>query len=242
MKPTTFFTSFVLLIVTMIVLGACTNVNRRTLTEYSVLRDLTDSTKAIPDEDALLKDIGIDTNIWNGVNFNFFNIADVSYTPHRRISLEKGGDRLASSEFTRKREITAFKAKLTTLLDSARSDTTGRNHSSIYLPIAEELKRLANSNAERKVLVVYSDLMENTPGLSFYNPLTFAEISSDPDKIKAMFFTKAILPDLTGVEIHLVYEPKNAKDDANFRRVSDFFRQVFLAQGAKVSISATLTK
>jgi hypothetical protein len=239
MKPTTFFTSFVL-IVTVIVLGACANMNRRTSTEYSVLRDLTDSTKAMPDEDVLLTDLGIDTNIWNGINFNFFNISDVSYTPHWRISLGTGGDRLASSEFTRKREIVAFKAKLTALLDSARSDTTGREHSSIYLPMAEELTRLANSNADRRVLIVYSDLMENTSGLSFYNYKTFAQIDSGPDKIKSKFLAKAKLPDLTGVEIRFIYEPKNAKADNDFRRVSNFFRRMFEEQGAKVSISANL--
>ena len=225
----------------MIGFFACATSDTRKSTDYSVIRDLTDSVKVMPDEDALISDLGIDTNIWNGINFSFFNVSDVSYTPHWRISLSKGGDRLASSEYVRKREVTAFKGKLTALLDSARSDTVGRDHSSIYLPIAEELARLSNSNADRKVLVIYSDLMENTPDLSFYNPRTFAQLNSDPDIIVDKLTAKAKLPDLTGIAIHLVYEPKDAQDDIRFRQVSGFFRQLFEGQGATVSISANLT-
>ena len=240
MKPVPFFTTLALIILAMIVLAACANKSSRTSTEYSVLRDLTDSTSVMPDEAALLADLGIDTDIWNGVNFNFFNVSDVSYTPHWRISLAKGGDRLTSSEYTRKREVIAFKKKLTALLDSARSDTEGRNHSSIYLPMAEELTRLAGSNAERKVLIVYSDLMENRQRLSFYDTRTFSLLRADPKKIEQLLFAEAALPDLSGIEIRFVYAPKDAADDANFRLVSDFFRSMFEKQGATVSVSANL--
>ena len=239
MKPITYFSCIVCMIA-VVLLGACANMNTRTSTEYSVIRDLTDSAEVMPDEAALINDLGIDTNIWNGINFSFFNVSDVSYTPHWRIAIARGGNRLASSEFTRKREIAAFKAKLSALLDSARSDTAGRTHSSIYLPVAEELVRLSNSNAERKVLILYSDLMENTPELSFYNPRTFADLGTSPDKVKSKLLAEAKLPDLTGITIHIVHEPKNAKDDATFRRVSEFFRQMFEAQGAEVSVSANL--
>ncbi len=240
MKPTTLFTTLAIVIVAMIALAACSNIDKRTSTDYSVIRDLTDSTTVMPDEDALVVDLGIDANIWNGIDFTFFNVSDVSYTPHRRISLTTGGDRLASSEFTRKREVTAFKAKLMALLDSARRDTAGREHSSIYLPMAGELTRLAASNADRKVLVVFSDLMENTPDLSFYNSRTFAQLLTDQETISNQLSFKANLPDLAGVEIHFIYEPKNAKDDATYRRTSSFFKTLFESKGAKVSISANL--
>jgi hypothetical protein len=240
MKPSTFFSIMAIAIIGIITLSACSNTDTRTSTDYTILRDLTDSTLAMPDKAELITDLEISTNIWNGINFNFFNVSDVSYTPHWRISLVKGGKRIASSEFSRKREVEGFKARLSALLDSAAHDTAGREHSSIYLPMVEELTRLANGNADRKVLVVLSDLMENTPDLSFYKPRTFAELESDPDKIKDELFAKEQLPDLTGVEIRLIYQPKNAKDDIRFQRVSNFFKQMFEAQGAKVTISANL--
>lgn len=242
MKPTTFFVMIAIGLIGIIALGACANMDNRTSTEYSLIRDLTDSTIVLPNEDEIITDLDIKTNIWNGINFNFFNVSDVSYTPHWRIVLVKGGKRIASSEFSRKREINTFKARLSALLDSAQSDIPGRTHSSIYIPIVEELTRMSNSNADRKVLVVYSDLMENTQDISFYNSRTFAELGSNPEKVKAKLLAEAKLPNLSGISIHFVHEPKNAKDDANFRRVSELFRQMFEAQGAEVTISANLVK
>ncbi|MEO5644466.1 MAG: hypothetical protein ABIQ40_02080 [Bacteroidia bacterium] len=242
MKPSTFiFTCCVALVAMLVLLGCATADGQRKHIEYAVMIDLTDSIKVVPDENSVVSDLGIDGNIWSSVNFSLGNFTDVSYTPRAHLSLAKAPGRLSASEFTRKREVVAFKATLTTLLDSARSDTSGKPNSSLYLPIVEELTRLSNSTADRKVLVIFSDLMENSPDVSFYSPNTLALLRTNPDKVKAMLFAKAKLPNLKGIEIKLIYQPKNAKDDAVFRTVSQFFSSMFTEAGATVTISANLT-
>lgn len=242
MKPYTFFLILGFAVAgTLVFIGCEVAGKQRTHTEYSVMIDRTDSMKAIPDKRSLITDIRIDKDIWNSVNFSFGYFSDVSLEPHLRLSLAQAPNRLAASEFTRKREVETFKATLPSLLDSVLSDTAGKPNSSIYLPIAEELTRLSKTTADRKVLVIYSDLMENAPDLSFYSPNIFALFRTNPDKVKAMLFAKTKLPNLTGIEIILIYHPKNAQDDAVFRTVSNFFSTMFSQAGATVTISANLS-
>lgn len=220
---------------------ACGGTDRRTVTEYSILIDETDSTFAIPTADELYSDLGLDTNIWNGVNFTLARIEDVSYTPRSSFSLSKGGSRLASNEYVRKGEVDGFRTRITELLDSVRKDTSGRPNSSIGFQLANELTRLANNAADRKVLVVYSDLMEHRTGLSFYDKQTFALLRSDPEKVEEQLFAGAKLPNLNGIEVRLIYEPKNTHDDAVFHVVSEFYKALLESKGATVVISANLS-
>lgn len=214
----------------------------RSTTRYVVFIDETDSTHFAPDTAALIADLGIETDMWNGVDFSLSRLVDVSYTRRTRLVLPEGGSRLASSIYTRKKEVAAFKAQLAALMDSVSHDSTGKPYSSIYLPLAEETARLAEDHtAKRKVLVVVSDLREHMPsGVSFYDPHTVALLSSDPEKVEAQFLAIAPLPDLTGVEIKFSYIPKNAKDDASYRLASGFWRRMFEAHGANVTVAADM--
>jgi hypothetical protein len=241
MKPSTLISICCIMLVIMIVLFSCAvPEGQRKHNEYGAMIDFTDSVKAIPAADAVIADIGIDKNIWYSVNFNLRKFTDVSYTPYAQVSLAKAPPRLEASKFTRQRDVTAFTTKLTAVIDSAREDTSGKPNSSIYLPMVEELTRLSNVTADRKVLVIFSDLMENSPDLSFYSPRMLTLIRTNPDKVKAMLFAKAKLPNLKGIEIKLIYEPKNAKEDVVFQTVSQFFSSMFTEAGAMVTISASL--
>lgn len=241
MKPSTYIAICVVAAVVMLSIVACSVSEYRPTTEYAVLIDQTDSTFTVPDTADVYSHLGLDTNIWAGVNFTLARIKDVSYVPHASIVLAKGGNRLSSNQYARKRQAAAFKAKLADLFDSVRREAPGKPNSSIYLPVVHELTRLANSNAERKVLVVYSDLLENTPSVSFYDAQTFALLQSDPGKVQERLFAHAQLPDLTGIHVHLIYEPKDAGDDAVFQVVSGFYKKLLEEKGAIVSISANLT-
>ncbi len=241
MKPSTLFAYCALFLLIAIVLVGCAATQYRPTTEYAVLIDETDSSFAVPDISQVIIDLGLDTDMWAGINFSLARITDVSYVPYSSIVLGKGGNRLASNQYARKREVIAFKTRLSELLDSVKNDTPGKPNSSVYLPLVNELTRLANSNAERKVFSVFSDLMENRPSLSFYNPQTFALLHSNPAVIEAKLFSHAKLPDLTGIEVRLIYQAQDAKDDAVFQIVSDFYKKLLESKGAKVTISANLT-
>lgn len=241
MKTNTLILIWITAGVIMLTLFGCAMSQHRPITEYVTLIDETDSTFVVPDSAEIISDLGLDTDIWAGVNFSLARIKDVSYTPHLSVTLAQGGNRLASSQFTRIRDVSAFEGKIAAALDTVRREKSGKPNSSIFLPLANELTRLANSGADRKVLNVFSDLMENTQSISFYHKHTFALFRSDPQRIQNALFAQAKLPDLTGIEVRFVYEPKNAKDDAVFQVVSGFYKKLLEDKGATVSISANLS-
>lgn len=241
MKPSVIATNILCLCALFLFAGCAGEIARPTI-DYAVLIDETDTTLCIPDTTALIADMGFDTNMWQGVNFSLARILDVSYVSHSLLTLPAGPNRLAGNKYERKREVSIFESKLAGLLDSAWHEKPGKPRSSIYLPVSDELKRLANSSAERKVLVICSDMRENTNSVSFYYPRTAILLKNDPDKVKDELFTQAQLPNLAGIEIRIIYLPRNADDDASFRLASGFFRRFFEEHGAKVSVSANLTK
>lgn len=241
MKPSAFYTTLYATLTVFLLVIACHRAVDHPMTDYTLIIDETDSTFAVPETEALAADLGIDTNIWGGVTFNFTRIIDVSYVPHTTIALSKGPSRLAGNKYTRQKEVDAFREKFSGLLESAQHDATGKPRSSIYLPLVDELTKLSNSFAYHRILTIYSDMRENTKVVSFYDPQTARELVTDPDKIKAKLLEEAPLPDLRGIEIQIIHAPQNEKDDTAFRASSGFFKALFEEHGATVTVSANLS-
>ena len=230
-----------LILVTLIV--ACDTGEKRTMTEYTLLVDQTDSGFAVPDTADIFADMGIAANTWSGVAFSLSRIKDVSYTRHTVISLAKGPARLSGNQYARKREVERFKEQVSTALDSIRKEHTGKPNSSVFVPIANELTRLANSGSgrDRKVLVVVSDLMEHTTTMNFYTANTVSLLKTNPDSIERKLLALAQLPEnLSGIEVRLINEPKNASEDALYQIVSGFYRTLLTKRGATVSVSGSV--
>lgn len=228
------------LFIISVLLFSCTTPDRTT-TEVSVLYDVTEKQSARPDAGEILPLFALDADKWNAAEFRFKYVTDVSYNPQARFALTPGGNRLRSSGFTRDKEVKLFKDSVEHFIDSLRQEKIGRPHSSVYLAIAEELNRLTDSKAARRILVVYSDLMENTQGLSFYNKKTIAELHSNPGKVKAALLAKLPIKKLNGIEVYFVYQPADAAADDTFRQVANLLYKTLLAErGAKVSVAANV--
>lgn len=228
-------TFFIMLFVSC---DTCTT-NKRESIEVSILLDVTETQLAQPDANEIVPLLGLDTSKWSGAVFRFAYLTDVSLNGQTAIALADGGNRLLASSFTRDKEVTAFTDSIRAFLASLSDDTVGRPHSSIYLPLAAELTRLTQSHATTKVLLVYSDLMENNT-LSFYDKRTLQMLQSKPEEIQAQLETKAPLSDLTGIEVHLIFQPVDADQDQTFQIVSGFYKTLLESHGATVTISANV--
>lgn len=215
----------------------------RTTTEVSVIWDVTQRHEPRPQAADILPLFDIDNTDRNGSIFRFTYASDVSLNRETVFTLAKAGDDVLTNQFDRKREAEQFTGRVTSFLDSLAKDTVGREQSSLYIPIAEAANRLAaDTAAQNKILLVYSDLRENRQGLSFYDKRTLALLKSDTGKTRDMLFALAPLGDLTGVEVHLLYEPADAADDGAYRTISSFYKTILENAGAKVFISANLTE
>jgi hypothetical protein len=207
------------------------------ITEIVVPRDITDSLQAQPQADEILSLYGFERSKWGGAVFRFVDLSDVSFNHASEVKLAPANQWL-SNEPEREKEIQKFKEGITKIL-SVKS-AIGKTHSSLYLPLAMELNRLSQSKADRKVFIVYSDLMENTPAVSFYDSKTFMELQSNSEALTKLFEKEQLLNSLTGIEVHLLFQPKDTLQDEQFKVVSEFYQKLLESKGAQVTIGANL--
>ncbi len=211
-------------------------------TEVSVMRDITEAHLSQP----VLTDImplfnfDHDNGKWNGGAFDFTNITNVSFNLSTVVELPSANEWL-SNEYSRTIELRQFQYKISKVLEDSKMDSVGKGNSSIFVPIANQLNRLFYSNSNKKELLVYSDLMENDPHFSFYDQNNLNQLTSNYERSKREFDKMMYLHDLSGIEIHLLYEPPDVVSDERYRTVSAFYKKYLESKGAKVTISANLT-
>lgn len=204
--------------------------------------DYTEAMLAHPNPEEIIAELGIDDDPNNGGSVGFFDLTDVSLNARTTFSLPKEPGGMQANPFTRKRAVQHFRSEITSFLDTAGEKTVGKNHSSIFIPMAEALNELARDTADNRVFILYSDLYENDLDISFYNPQTLAMLRSNPDRVAEILLAKAPLGNLSNVAVVFVYQPKDAKDDDSFRLVSGFYKTLLEQHGATVSIRANLTQ
>ena len=212
--------------------------NNPSLTEVSVLQDVTDTQMIQPHLVEVLSLFNFEDK-WNGFLFRYTDITDVSLNQTSQAKLESQNQWL-SNEMDRDKEIDSFKGKVADIISKAEKNNRGKAHSSVYLPIAKELNHLNESVANRKVLLIYSDLMENTQELSFYKPYDIIRLKKSPDEIQQKFEEQIPIDSLSGIEVYFIYQPGNNKSDQDFQIISDFYRKLLEVKGAKVSVSANI--
>lgn len=222
-------------------LGVYYSTPKQSTTEVSVMRDITSQQLAEPQVQTIMPFFNLDSNKWGGGIFRFSNITNLSMNQTVEATLPSQNEWL-SSIFTRTKAINAFNTQVTQIISTAESDTVGKQNSSIYVPLANELNLLSQSSEKRRILFVYSDLMENDPNFSFYGKKVFAMLLHNPEKAQQYFEKEQPLNNLKGIEVYLIFQPSNTVEDYQFQTVSAFYKQLLEAAGAKVTITANLTQ
>ena len=222
----------------IILLAGCANLNNSAQTvEVVVIRDVTDSMIAIPKSDEIISQFGLDKEMWNGGKFRLVDLTDVSYNRTHEASIESENE-LLSNKFQRNDKVKKFYSQISKIISDASQENIGKDNSSVYFPIAKELNKLSQSSSTKKILLVYSDLMENTDEMSFYDPMKLDLIKTNPDSAKRYFDSQMKLKNLNGIKIFLIYQPLNMKDDGVYKVVSNFYKTLFESKGANVEITA----
>ncbi len=238
----TFFILLLLaLLVTVVVLIRADRTPTSTLptAEIAMLRDVTAKNFMQPNPDEIFPLFDLTSSPNHGAIFRFADISDVSYNQTKQVKITATGKWL-SNEFDRQKEIDAFLKSAATICRESQNDTLGKDRSSVYLPVARELIRLSQSASQRRILIVYSDLMENGTAISFYHSKEMKRLQSNPETIKKNLEEMAALPRLDGIEVLFIYQPITAQDDATYRVVSEFYKTMLQDKGARVTIEANL--
>lgn len=212
-----------------------------TVTRHSVLVvDVTSADRrAIPDAQVLMDIVKKDkSNNTDGQIISFTLLDDLSGSPFVEESLSpSSGNAAVENPVKRKRQAEEFYAgvtqKISQKLENADID---RNYSKIYIKLCKSLQYLAQSGAEVKQMIIYSDFLENSESVSFYKKEQLEAATNGPEKFYNDFFSKSCeLPDLSGMEIHL-YVLRDSKTDLSVQKAEKFWVELFKVKGAKVLV------
>lgn len=219
-----------------ILIVACSKQSHFT-TEVVILRDITDKHLSKPNAEDISRFFNWEKGKWNEAKFRFADITDVSYNRTNETSIE-GENMWLSNEYEREDKVKKFNGEIAKILSVSAKENIGKQHSSVYIPIARELSRLNKSASDKKIILIYSDLMENQKELSFYDPKKLKQLKENPEEIRKLLESQQPLGALVGIKVYIIYQPADAEADLKFRIVSEFYRNLLEMKGAKVTIGA----
>lgn len=115
-------------------------------------------------------------------------------------------------------------------------DTTKEfGNSEIFVAIADELHWLETTHATKKVLLVYSNLIENSSLLSAY---TIATKENIPIIVKRLTATGLLPNQLHGYTIFFVTAPLTTAEDTKYGVMLSVYTQLLESRGAKVVVQS----
>lgn len=221
-------------------------------TSSQLNRDQELLTSSIP---AILNKIGVSDmkGGLSGGQVKLFLLGEVSRSPYKTISIESGEGGLMderSNRYIRSDEVKSFKAEIVTAIETAiETEDWGRSNTKIYQQLCREFRSLKASNADHKVVVIFSDMLENSDLFSFYNEEGKPGLRQVKGWLKDQAaLTKAVgnlsadcaFPNLDDIEIHIVSN-RSKKTDELINVAEQFWTRMFTMKGArKVSHGAEL--
>lgn len=235
----------------MFILNSCKNEVAHT-TQIGVLIDVTD--ERFKEENfvnnnlpKLLKLMHLDkqTGGFSGGEIKLSLISDVSDSKSKTIRIETGKTGLmGENPLNRKDQVTEFYNELeigfTQILSNAN---WGTESSKIYQKVTRELIKMKSSVADKKYLIIYSDMLENSRQFSFYGAnwkSNIEKMMENPESTLEKLSEKGpVLPDLSEFEIFII-TTRTLENDEKVNVSEQFWTAILEYQGAKVSFNSIL--
>ncbi|MEO1515590.1 MAG: hypothetical protein AAFV95_11270 [Bacteroidota bacterium] len=173
-------------------------------------------------------------NISEGNDRNYgsirvYPIHDVATAASVQVKLKEGKSALEGNKYLRKKELDEFKQQLLEKTDDLNARYTGQplKHSHIFHPLCKGVKKLNRSDASRKLIVIYSDMLENSEVAN----LNGKKLNSD--RLEQQFDNACGMEDLSDCEVYIVH-PVDKKNDQKIRRAANFWEQYLIGKGLDV--------
>ena len=223
-----------------------------TTTEICVLIDVTDEKfqdKAFVSGNLpkYLKMMNLDKNTggFSGGEIKFSLINEVSDSKSKTVKIttaETG--MLGENPLNRKDEVDKFYAELeSSFSELLITADWGTDASKIYQKVTRELIKMKKSEADRKYLIIYSDMLENSNLFSFYGATWKSKIEKmieEPEStLEILSKNGPALPDLSEFEIYII-TTRTAANDEKINLSEQFWTALFEYQGATVSFNSVL--
>lgn len=153
-------------------------------------------------------------------------IHDLGAARKATVKLKPGKSKMEGNRYLREQEVDAFKSKLLDKVAEMNERYGGKplSGSQIFEPIRKGVKKLNASDANHKVMVVYSDMLENSSLANFH------KTGKDHEAMMAKFEAKKGIDDLSDIEIFVVH-PIDKNNDAKIQASGDFWKDYFVTKG-----------
>lgn len=213
----------------------------------TVVGDITDSLACVPTASPILKLFDFQTNMNHSGTCRFALISDKKLNPIEEISIPDGlksaRDNVNEQVDYREKLVHSFYGKVRRSMNNfpeKYSIANTLNYSECFSTIANELNYLANSKARQKILLIFSDLQENTNDFSCYAPEGKELLQTDVDKVINLFLKETPLSDkLSGITVFFVYQPLSIEQDSNYAQMIALYKKLLTSRGAKIVVQAT---
>lgn len=229
---------------------SCSDKSTSILKDYmqlSLLNDLTDFHKLRPDIKSVLAMLDIQHHKQQGSCLRLNSISDRVYSPETEIRLQSGALSESENRFNeplfREKKIIMFYDSIRHVIkaQSRDDDTSTMQHSEIFAGIAHELQKLQEHKSDHKILIVYSNLIENSEILNLYSQSALDILEKNCCVIEKKLEEVKILPDnLKGIVIIFRFIPQNREEDKIFGLMTALYKSLLEnKRGAKVIVQTS---
>lgn len=172
-------------------------------------------------------------------------INEISDSKSKTIKIKSGVTGLmGENPLNRRDEVEKFKTELEESFSAVLAQVNwGTDASKIYQKITRELIKMKNSAADKKYLIIYSDMLENSNLFSFYGAnwkTNIEKMMEDPNTtLEKLAKNGPSLPDLSEFMIYIV-TMRTPENDEKINLSEQFWTSIFEYQGATVSFNSVL--
>lgn len=140
----------------------------------------------------------------------------------------------------RKRSVQKLTKQLDTVLLKMYAEQDSKEQSNIFEPILTAANELSTSNTSKKIIIVSSDLQENTPAFSYLKKSDSMLLKTNPNEVERILLNGIPVKDLKGVTIYLIHTPRSLHDDDLFNQFAKLYKRFYEKHHAVVIIQNNL--
>ncbi|MFV0571712.1 MAG: hypothetical protein ACK5M1_04665 [Xanthomarina gelatinilytica] len=216
-----------------LLLWSCNQTPPKSIT-VAVLADKTDS--VIPKPNIPHIKYFMDSPVYEKGKRAFWYGTITNTSVNAQYKAELSGSTLLENSLKRKTDVERFYKEIASHLEHENNTSKTYNNSSIITPLVAELNRIKQSNSADKVVLLYSDILEASDLLNVYETKGYLELRSHPDRVVERLEQQLFIGDLTGVELYIIYYPKELKDNRLFEQMLSIYRKLFEGSGLVIRV------
>jgi hypothetical protein len=229
----------ILLLLGMLTLSACTTKIPAYQVDMEIVLDKTDPIFCKPDVDRIYEKTGLTEDMHRSVRITISTVSEIDVNAVEILTLPAGSFWF-KKKANRKVAVARFKRLLQAKVDSIVADThTVQRHTIFYRALCRRLNVLSHSKSETRCMYIYSDCQEND-SISFYSPQIIRLLKHEPQTVRHMLEGNGKIGDLSGIDITLVYSPKNYAENGRYMVAACFFCRLFQRRHGRVHFGTNI--